>query len=279
MVDSNAELESKLRRLTRVYAQELPAKLLEIANRWNSLKSDWHREAAKDLYREIHSLSGSSGSYGAPELHLQARSLESKISSVIDSDRSPSAEEVSQIDAALGLTAATANAWAAQVIDSSHSQPDSTSYGTSPEIEESASGIGHGDQEEIQPSTDYRFLYIEDNRANLNLVKQLVQVHWPDAELLMAEDPLTGLELLQCNEVHIVLLDINLPVMNGYEVLARIRENETTSAIPVVAVSANAMPSDVKAGLEAGFNEYITKPINIESFFEIIDQILAQTSG
>jgi CheY-like chemotaxis protein len=276
LVDSNAELESKLRRLTQVYAQELPAKVLEIANRWINLKSDWNSETAKELYREIHSLSGSSGSYGAPELYLQARNLESKISPVIDSDRSLSAEEVSQIDAALGLTAATANAWAAKVIESNLAQPDSAI--STPSLEDSDEA-GLENQQRIPQSPDYRFLYIEDNRANLNLVKQLVQVHWPNAELLTAEDPLTGLELLNHNEIQIVLLDINLPVMNGYEVLARIRENEVTCAIPVVAVSANAMPSDVKAGLEAGFNEYITKPIKIDNFFEIIDQILAQSSG
>ena len=276
MVDSNAELESKLRRLTQVYAQELPAKVLEIANRWINLKSDWNSQTAKEFYREIHSLSGSSGSYGAPELHLQARNLESKISPVIDFDRSPSAEEVSQIDAALGLTAATANAWAAKVIESNLAQPDSAI--STPSLEDSDEA-GLENQQRIPQSPDYRFLYIEDNRANLNLVKQLVQVHWPNAELLTAEDPLTGLELLNHNEIQIVLLDINLPVMSGYEVLARIRENEVTSAIPVIAVSANAMPSDVKAGIEAGFNEYITKPIKIDDFFEIIDQILAQKTG
>jgi CheY-like chemotaxis protein/HPt (histidine-containing phosphotransfer) domain-containing protein len=276
LVDSNAELESKLRRLTHVYAQELPAKLLEIANRWINLKSDWHQETAKELYREVHSLSGSSGSYGAPELHLQARNLESKISRVIDYDQSPSAEEVSQIDAALGLTAAIGNAWAAKIIESNLAQPDSPISGSFLQASDEA---GPADLREAHQSPDYRFLYIEDNRANLNLVKQLVQVHWPNAELLTAEDPLTGLELLNHNEIQIVLLDINLPVMSGYEVLARIRENEVTSAIPVIAVSANAMPSDVKAGIEAGFNEYITKPIKIDDFFEIIDQILAQKTG
>ena len=276
MVDSNAELESKLRRLTQVYAQELPSKLLEIANRWINLKSDWNSETAKELYREVHSLSGSSGSYGAPELHLEARNLEARISSLIDSDRSPSSGELSQIDAALGLTAATANAWAAKVIESNLAQPDSAISDSSLEASDKER---LEDQQEIHQSADYCFLYIEDNRANLNLVKQLVQVHWPNAELLTAEDPLTGLELLNQNEVQIVLLDINLPVMNGYEVLARIRENEVTSTIPVVAVSANAMPSDIKAGLEAGFNEYITKPIKIDDFFEIIDQILAQKTG
>ena len=276
MVDNNAELESKLRRLTHVYAQELPAKLLEIANRWINLKSDWHQETAKELYREVHSLSGSSGSYGVPELHLQARNLESKISRVIDYDQSPSAEEVSQIDAALGLTAAIGNAWAAKIIESNLAQPDSPISGSFLQASDEA---GPADLREAHQSPDYRFLYIEDNRANLNLVKQLVQVHWPNAELLTAEDPLTGLELLNHNEIQIVLLDINLPVMSGYEVLARIRENEVTSAIPVIAVSANAMPSDVKAGIEAGFNEYITKPIKIDDFFEIIDQILAQKTG
>jgi len=279
LVDSNGELELKLRRLTEVYAQELPARLLEIANRWYNLKSDWHWETAKELYREIHSLSGSSGSYGASELHLKARILESQISSIIEFQRSPSAEEASRFEAALGVTVTTANAWAAMIIESTRTQPESTRLSSSPNTSDTVSEAGNSEQEQVRRAPDYRFLYIEDNRANLNLVKQLVHIHWPNAELLMAEDPLTGLELLQNNEVQIVLLDINLPMMNGYEVLARIRGNKKTSAIPVVAVSANAMPSDVQAGLEAGFNEYITKPIKIDKFFEIIDQILAHGPG
>ena len=119
-----------------------------------------------------------------------------------------------------------------------------------------------------------RILYIEDNKANLNLVKQLIHVRWPGVELMLAEDPVTGLELIGNNQFDIVLLDINLPLMNGFQALAQIREIENARNLPVVAVSANAMPADVHAGLDAGFDDYITKPIKIDEFYNIIDRIL-----
>ena len=282
MVGGDAELEEKLRRLTLVYAQELPVKIREITNRWGQLKSAWSREAAEEIYREVHSLSGSSGSYGASKLHLQSRNLEQTISSISDFDQCPSAQMISQIDAALGLTASLASDWARLIAESDRSQPGPSVFNSSSENSaevDQDQNSETGGQKDTDRSPEYRFLYIEDNRANLNLVKQLVHAHWPKAELLMAEDPVTGLELLRDNEIQIVLLDINLPIMNGYQVLARIRETQATKSLPVVAISANAMPADIKAGKEAGFDEYITKPIKIDSFFEIIDQILTQKSG
>jgi len=119
-----------------------------------------------------------------------------------------------------------------------------------------------------------RILYIEDNKANLNLVKQLIHLRWPGVELVMAGDPVAGLDLIGNNQFDIVLLDINLPLMSGFHVLAQIREDEKTRSLPVVAVSANAMPADIQAGLDAGFDDYITKPIRIDEFYIIIDRIL-----
>ncbi|MGW8248203.1 MAG: response regulator [Acidiferrobacterales bacterium] len=278
MVSDDAELEEKLRRLTLAYAQELPAKIRDISNRWAQLKSEWSQAAAEEIYREVHSLSGSSGSYGASELHLQSRKLEQYLSSLTELNLHPPAEKLSQIDAALGLTSSLASDWAKSIAESDGLQPGPTfnSVSENPAGVEAFQDSETSETKDIDRSPDFRFLYIEDNRANLNLVKQLVHVHWPNAELLMAEDPVTGLELLRTNEIQIVLLDINLPIMSGYQVLAQIRETEATKNLPVIAISAKAMPEDIKAGKEAGFDEYITKPIKIDSFFEIIDQILAR---
>ena len=70
--------------------------------------------------------------------------------------------------------------------------------------------------------------------------------------------------------------DINLPGIDGYEVLKRLQDNATTKAIPVIAISANAMPADIEKGKQAGFNNYLTKPINIPNFFDAIDKVLGR---
>jgi len=120
----------------------------------------------------------------------------------------------------------------------------------------------------------HALLYIEDNPANLNLVKQLV-ARRDDLVLLTAQEPEEGLRIIDNNELDAVLLDINLPVMSGFEVLAVIRDAERTRDLPVIALSANAMPDDIQRGLDAGFDDYITKPIQIDQFFQALDRILA----
>lgn len=119
----------------------------------------------------------------------------------------------------------------------------------------------------------HRILYIEDNLANLNLVRQLIGRR-ENLELITAEDPESGLRLIESNKLDVLLLDINLPVMSGYEVLARVRENERTRNLPVIAVSANAMPADIQLGKEAGFDDYITKPIQLDQFFRVLDRVI-----
>lgn len=104
-------------------------------------------------------------------------------------------------------------------------------------------------------------LYIEDNPANLRLVTQLMLRH--NINLLTAAEPLKGLELASKHMPDLILLDINLPGINGFEVLQHLQNNDILKNIPVVAVSANAMPNDIEKGIEAGFDEYITKPIDI----------------
>ena len=86
-----------------------------------------------------------------------------------------------------------------------------------------------------------------------------------------AEDALAGLPK---DKPDVVLMDINLPGMNGIEALRILRNDVSTAHIPVVALSANAMPRDVKKGLDAGFFRYLTKPINVKALLETLDEAL-----
>jgi signal transduction histidine kinase/ActR/RegA family two-component response regulator len=123
-------------------------------------------------------------------------------------------------------------------------------------------------------------LYVEDNPANLKLVEEIVRFR-PDLRLLAAGDGPLGLSLARTHLPEIILMDLNLPGMSGLEVLRELRRDARTSAIPVIALTANAMASDVERGLEAGFFRYLTKPIDIDKFNEAIDGTLAwlRTTG
>jgi signal transduction histidine kinase/CheY-like chemotaxis protein len=118
-------------------------------------------------------------------------------------------------------------------------------------------------------------LYIEDNPANLKLVQEIVRFR-PDLRLLSAPDGHVGLSLARSQPPEVILMDLNLPGMSGFEVLAQLRRDPATRAIPAIALTANAMPHDVERGLAAGFDRYLTKPIEIGKFNEAIDGVLAQ---
>jgi CheY-like chemotaxis protein/anti-sigma regulatory factor (Ser/Thr protein kinase) len=121
-------------------------------------------------------------------------------------------------------------------------------------------------------------LYIEDNPANLRLVQEILSFR-ADLRLLSAPDGHAGLALAHMHRPAIILLDLNLPGMNGFEVLAQLRRDPATAHIPAVALTANAMPHDIERGLSAGFARYLTKPIDIEQFNEAIDGVLAQRAA
>jgi CheY-like chemotaxis protein len=116
-------------------------------------------------------------------------------------------------------------------------------------------------------------LYIEDNPENLKLVEQLI-VRRPDMRLLSAGDGNTGIQLARANHPDLILIDINLPGISGIEVLRRLREDPATMHIPLVALSANAMPRDISQGMLAGFVRYLTKPIKIDEFMNTLDVAL-----
>jgi CheY-like chemotaxis protein len=116
-------------------------------------------------------------------------------------------------------------------------------------------------------------LYVEDNPANLKLIEQLIKRR-PDIRLLSARDGSYGIELARANEPEVILMDINLPGISGIEALKILREDPITALIPVIALSANAMPRDIEKGLQAGFFRYLTKPIKVNEFMDTLDTAL-----
>ncbi len=126
----------------------------------------------------------------------------------------------------------------------------------------------------IPPGAPLRtLLYVEDNPANLKLVEQLI-ARRPDMRLLSARDGNTGIELARAHQPEVILMDINLPGISGIEALKILREDPVTAHIPVVALSANAMPRDIEKGLQAGFFRYLTKPIKVNEFMDTLEVAL-----
>ncbi|MFO1285405.1 MAG: response regulator [Rubrivivax sp.] len=105
-------------------------------------------------------------------------------------------------------------------------------------------------------------LYIEDNAVNVVLMQAMLEP-MAAVELLVAERPEPGLALAHERQPGLILLDIQLPGIDGYEVLKRLRADERTRATPVIAISANAMNGDIERGLAAGFDDYMTKPLDV----------------
>ena len=117
-------------------------------------------------------------------------------------------------------------------------------------------------------------LYVEDNPANLMLVEDLV-ARRPDIRLLTAEDASRGIAIARASLPDVILMDINLPGISGIQALGILSEDPATSHIPVVALSANAVPRDIEKGLDAGFFRYLTKPIKVNEFMHTLDLALA----
>ena len=117
-------------------------------------------------------------------------------------------------------------------------------------------------------------LYIEDNPVNLLLVVELI-ANRHDIRLFTATDCQGGVEMARASLPDVILMDINLPGIGGIEALKLLRAEPAIAHIPVVALSANAMPSDIEKGLAAGFFRYVTKPIKIHELMETLDVALA----
>ena len=116
-------------------------------------------------------------------------------------------------------------------------------------------------------------LYVEDNPANLMLVEDLI-ARRPDIRLLSARDGNRGVEMARAARPDVILMDINLPGISGIAALKILAEDPATAHIPVIALSANAMPRDIARGLQVGFFRYLTKPIKVSEFMETLDVAL-----
>ena len=120
-----------------------------------------------------------------------------------------------------------------------------------------------------------RVLYVEDNWSNQFLVERAI-LNMPGLTLKCVSDPKIAVELAKKELPDMILMDINLPGMSGYEALTHLQEDEDTEGIPVVAISAKALKSDIEKGLNAGFRGYLTKPINIPNLLETIASVLEE---
>jgi PAS domain S-box-containing protein len=147
---------------------------------------------------------------------------------------------------------------------------------------ESAPGSDHGHEwvtaDSAVPAAhvetvQHTVLYIEDNPANIKLVAQILGRR-QHIRLLTAHTPELGIELALARRPDLILLDINLLGMDGYQVLEVLKADANLKTIPVVAITANAMPRDIERGRAAGFNEYLTKPLDMGQFHAVVDRLL-----
>jgi PAS domain S-box-containing protein len=116
----------------------------------------------------------------------------------------------------------------------------------------------------------HTLLYVEDNPANLMLVEDII-ARRPDIRLLSAKNGKQGIKLARTMLPDIILMDINLPDINGLDAMKILAKDSVTAHIPVIALSANAIPHDIEKGLQAGFFHYLTKPIKVSIFLDTLD--------
>ena len=129
----------------------------------------------------------------------------------------------------------------------------------------------------LEHSAPVTVLYVEDNPANLTLVEEIVR-YCPQLRLLTAHDGRLGVDMARTHLPQLILMDINLPTMNGTDALKLLRADPRTAHIPVIALTANAMPGDVERSMALGFYRYLTKPINLDEFNAAINSALAHVA-
>ncbi len=127
-------------------------------------------------------------------------------------------------------------------------------------------------------STRWVVLYIDDNLPNVQLVQGIL-ARRPEVRLLTSLQGALGIELAQHHCPDVILLDLHLPDINGDEVLRRLRENPATKNIPVVIISADATPGQTERLLQAGANDYLSKPFDIGDFLRVLDGCIALSAA
>jgi CheY-like chemotaxis protein len=157
----------------------------------------------------------------------------------------------------------------------------STFYVELAAIEPSTLDMTDATHRRLVVSRDYerRFvlLYVDDVSANVRLVTEILKRR-PMIELVSATSGVAALELSRQRPINLVLLDLHLPDIDGEEVLRRLRADTTTCDIPIVMLSADAVPNQVKRLLNLGAQRYLTKPVSVEALLGLVDEMLAQQS-
>lgn len=125
----------------------------------------------------------------------------------------------------------------------------------------------------LQVQRRCKVLYVEDNPTNIRLLQQIF-TRYPQLDLEIAEEAFLGIYKARSIKPDLVILDINLPGMDGYEVLEVLKSDPFTSNIPVIGLSANAMPYDIERGRNAGFFDYLTKPVDINQLIDVFNKLL-----
>jgi len=144
------------------------------------------------------------------------------------------------------------------------------------DIKAKSEAVGDSYAPRGEGATPLTLLYVEDNPANLEFMTQLIGQR-ADLHLLTAKDAASGIELARAQLPALILMDVDLPGINGLEAMTVLRADPGTMHIPIIAVSANAMPRDIQRGMDAGFFDYITKPIRVPAFMEQLNTALAFT--
>jgi PAS domain S-box-containing protein len=142
-----------------------------------------------------------------------------------------------------------------------------------PDAEVNAKGEGVGSVQHTE-EVHHTVLCIDDNPANLKLINQMLGLR-QHIHVITAHTPELGIGLALTHQPDLILLDINMPHMDGYQVLSFLKADASMKDIPVIAVTANAMSRDIERGRAAGFSEYLTKPLNLAVFLKTIDSSLA----
>ena len=149
-----------------------------------------------------------------------------------------------------------------------------TMHPTQSNVSSETTTITHLPEQRNQPF--YTLLYVEDNPANLMLVEDIIAQR-PDIRLLSATDGRSGIALARTALPDVILMDINLPDISGIEAMELLATDLKTAHIPVLALSANALPNDIEKGLKAGFFRYLTKPIKVKEFLSTLETACAST--
>ena len=114
---------------------------------------------------------------------------------------------------------------------------------------------------------------MEDNPSNIELLQQVVGLR-REWRLSVAADGLSGLALALAERFDLAIIDIDLPGIDGVELCLRLKAHASTATLPLVALSANAMQDDIRRALQAGFDLYLTKPIDVPRLLAEIDRLL-----